>query len=243
MSAKITVLGSGTCQLQKERMASSLLIELGDLKLVFDFGRGVAQRVTELGLKQDDIRNIYLSHFHIDHISDLLPYLHAARYSRTDPRKLDLHIYGPRGLKGMLMRLMSLPADDNFFTGEYDIHLHESAGKIVINRQEFEMAPLAPAGNHGLRFETGGKICALTGDSHFHEDLLGFLRGVDLAVIDSGHITDDEILQVAVQSQPRVLVCSHLYRELDEKTLGMTALGRGYRGKLVVARDLMTFEL
>ena len=244
MSAKITILGSGTCQLEKDRMASSVLIELGDLKLVFDFGRGVSQRITELGLKQDDVRNVFLSHFHPDHISDLIPFLHAACWSRIDKRKLDLHIYGPPGVKVMMMRLLSLFGGDDILSKEYDIQLHEiSAGKFSINRQEFEMLYLPPASNHGLRFESSGKICVLTGDSHFHDALVDALRGVDLAVIDSGHLSDDEILNLAVQSQARIIVCSHQYRELDEKVLGMAATSRGYRGKIVLARDLESFNL
>lgn len=244
MASKITILGSGTCQLQTERMASSLLVELGEMRLVFDFGRGISNRLSGLGLKQDDIRNIYLSHYHLDHISDLIPYLHAARYSRIDPRKIDLHIYGPAGLRVMMMRLLSLSSDDVLTSSTYDIHLHEISGsKMSVNRQEFDLVSLPPAGNHGLRFESNGKICAFTGDSHFHGDLINFVKAADLAIIDSGHITDGEILEVAAQAQPKLLVCSHLYRELDEKALGLAATGRGFRGTLAVAKDLMTFDL
>lgn len=244
MGATVTILGTGTCQLQKERMASSVLLELGDLKLVFDFGRGISQRLTELNLKQDDIRNIYLSHFHPDHVSDLIPFLQAARHSRIDPRKLDLHIYGPPGLKVMLMRLLSLFGNDDLLSKEYDIQLHEmGAGKFNINRQEFEMVSLPPAGNHGLKFETSGKLCAITGDINYDQGVVDFLKGCDLAIIDSGHSTDDEILNLAVQSQAKTFVCSHLYRELDEKIFANAAVSRGYRGKFVVANDLMKFDL
>ena len=49
---RLVLLGTGTCQLEEHRAASAVLLEMGDLRLVFDFGRGVATRLTGLGLKE-----------------------------------------------------------------------------------------------------------------------------------------------------------------------------------------------
>ena len=57
---RLVLLGTGTCQLQEHRAASSVLIELADLRLVFDFGRGVATRLAALGLRQDDVAHVAL---------------------------------------------------------------------------------------------------------------------------------------------------------------------------------------
>lgn len=241
---KITLLGTGTCQIQKERMASSVLIEIGDLRVVHDFGRGISQRLFERNLKQDDVRNIVLSHFHPDHLSDLIPFIQAACWSRIDPRSLDLHIYGPKGTKVQIMRLLSLFEVDNIQSEKWDTHIHEiRSEKFTINRQEFSLISLPPAGNHGLKFECSGKVYAITGDSNFHQEEIEFLKGVDLAVIDSGHLTDDEILQLAVASQAKVIVCSHLYRELDDTVLNLAGKSRGYRGKFIVPHDMISFDL
>ncbi|MEE8278853.1 MAG: MBL fold metallo-hydrolase, partial [Thermoanaerobaculia bacterium] len=86
MSDRLLLLGTGTCQLEAERTASSVLIELGDLRLVYDFGRGVTRRLAQLDLRQDEIEHVVISHFHPDHVSDLIPYLHAASHSPIDPR-------------------------------------------------------------------------------------------------------------------------------------------------------------
>jgi ribonuclease BN (tRNA processing enzyme) len=94
-----------------------------------------------------------------------------------------------------------------------------------------------------LRFEWKGKRYAITGDSNFHEQEIAFLKDVDLAVIDSGHIEDDEIVQLAVASQARTIVCSHLYREIDAPRLQALAEKAGYTGTIIVGRDLMSFVL
>ena len=46
----LTFLGTGTCQLIPERIASSILIESESCSLLFDIGYSVAHRLSELGL-------------------------------------------------------------------------------------------------------------------------------------------------------------------------------------------------
>ncbi len=225
-------------------MASSVLVELGNTRLVYDFGRGIAHRLVGLGLRQDDIEHIVLSHFHPDHLSDLIPYLHAAAWSQIDPRSKDLHIYGPVGLEVQLMRLLSLFGPSTLSREHFEVHLHEiHTDQLVIDDRVLGFVDLPPADNHGLTFAAGGTTVVLTGDSSFHEQEVACLQGVDLAVIDAGHLDDDEILELAVHSRAALIVCSHLYRELDEAELNAMASARDYEGRLIVGQDLMVFDL
>lgn len=250
MIDRLLLLGTGTCQIEPQRAASAVLVEMADLRLVFDFGHGVAARLAGLGLRQDDVEHVVLSHFHPDHLSDLVPYLHGASWSPTDPRHRDLHVYGPIGLEVQLMRLLSLFGPDTLVRREhFRVVLHEVRGEEIQlqgrdgRRHDFVYGDLPPASNHGLKWTYGGKTSVLTGDSSFHEQEVELLRGVDLAVIDSGHLTDDEIVELAVQSGAGRIVCSHLYRELDAAALGARAAGRGFAGEILVGRDLMGFPL
>jgi ribonuclease BN (tRNA processing enzyme) len=126
----------------------------------------------------------------------------------------------------------------------YEVIVHEvSLGSCEIAEQRFDFLSLPPAGNHGLRFAWRGKRYAITGDSYFHAEEIAFLRDVDLAVIDAGHITDEEIVQLAVASQVKTMLCSHLYREIDARYLQTLAEQQGYEGTILVGRDLMSFVL
>jgi ribonuclease BN (tRNA processing enzyme) len=178
-------------------------------------------------------------------VSDLIPYLHAACWSQIDPRKEDLHIHGPEGLEDRITRLLGLFGPETLVLEEqFAVHLHEIREESSrIGSWEFGFSELPPAGNHGLKFSHEGKTVALTGDSFFHEEELRFVRGVDLAVIDAGHISDEEIVDLAARTQAGTIVCSHLYRELNEIDLSAQAGKEGFRGKLVVGEDLMTFPL
>jgi ribonuclease BN (tRNA processing enzyme) len=240
----ITLLGTGTCQIELERRASSVLLELDGMHILFDCGHGIVQRLLEVGIQPNEIAHIVLSHFHPDHVSDLIPLLHAGAWSRRNPRTLDLHIYGPPGVQKLIDGFANVFGASSFRQPSYSIVVSEvTEEQFSIGPHDFDFISLPPAGNHGLRFEWRGKHYAITGDSHFHEAEIAFLKNVDLAIIDSGHIEDAEIVQLAVSSQAKVTVCSHLYREIDALHLQKLAVDAGYEGTIIVGRDLITFVL
>lgn len=240
----LTLLGTGTCQIESERRASSVLLDLDHTFILFDCGHGVVQRLLEFGVHHYQVQHIVLSHFHPDHVSDLVPFLQAGAWSRRDPRHTNVHIYGPPGVREIIDGLMKIFKPTSFQQADYQIIVHElSAGPVDIAGMPFESVSLPPAGNHGLRFRWNGRAYALTGDSYFHDEEIAFLTNVDLAIIDSGHISDEEIIELAVRSQARCIVCSHLYRAIDAGRLQNQAGQRGYTGTLLVGHDLMSFVL
>ena len=242
--SSITLLGTGTCQIEFERRASSVLIQLDALSVLFDCGHGVVQRLLELGVQHNELNHIVVSHFHPDHVSDLIPFLHAGAWSRRNPRTTDLHIYGPPGIQRIIDGFRNIFGISGLQQPTYDILVHEVAGEhFSIGSYEFDFISLPPAGNHGLRFAWRDRHYAITGDSYFHEHEITFLTKVDLAIIDSGHLEDDEIVQLAAASQAKTIVCSHLYREINAPDLQTLAEKAGYEGTILVGRDLMSFVL
>ncbi len=242
--SSLTLLGTGTCQLEHERRASSVLLDLDGTLILFDCGHGVAQRLLEAGVRHDQLEHIVLSHFHPDHVSDLIPLLQAGAWSQRNPRRTNLHIYGPFGVRRMVDGLMDLFNVTSFQQPYYSVIVHEiTEQSFTIRDFTFESVHLPPAGNHGLRFVYRGKTYVLTGDSYFHAEEVAALKDVDMAVIDAGHPSDEEIVELAVATQTKVLVCSHLYRELDRAVLQREAERKGYHGTFIIGRDLMSFVL
>ena len=242
--SSLTLLGTGTCQIEHERRASSVLLELERTHILFDCGHGIVQRLLEAGVRHYQLQHVVLSHFHPDHISDLVPLLQAGAWSKRDPRQDDLHIYGPVGVQKLIDGLKQVFGASSFQQPAYQVLVHEiSTEQFTIDSHSFEFLSLPPAGNHGLRFSWQGKRYAITGDSYFHKEEIAFLTDVDLAVIDSGHIEDREIMELAVTSQAKQIVCSHLYRDIDAVRLQADAELKGYRGTIQVGYDLLSFPL
>ncbi|MBV9712810.1 MAG: ribonuclease Z, partial [Ktedonobacteraceae bacterium] len=226
------------------RRASSVLLELANTFVLFDCGHGVVQRLLEIGVPHNQINHIVLSHFHPDHVSDLVPFLHAGAWSKRNPRTSDIHIYGPAGVKRVVNGLMDVFGANSFQQPSYSVVVHEVIEEhFHIGSHRFDFISLPPAGNHGLRFKWQGRRYALTGDSYFHPEEVAFLRDVDLAVIDSGHIEDSNIVDLALSSHAKHIVCSHLYRQIDALQLQALAQQGGYEGVISTGRDLMVFVL
>jgi ribonuclease BN (tRNA processing enzyme) len=242
--SNMTLLGTGTCQIEDDRRASSVLIQLETTPILFDCGHGIAQRLLEVGIRHHQIQHIILSHFHPDHISDLIPLMQAGAWSQRDPRQSDLHIYGPRGVKKLIDGLMNLFKPTSFQQPSYQIIVHEiTADHFSIEGRSFDFLSLPPSGNHGLRFNWQGKVYAITGDSHFHQEEIALLKHVDVGIIDAGHISDQEIVELAIATQARRIICSHLYRDLNESQLQAQAQKGGYTGTLQIGHDLLTLPL
>ena len=238
---KITILGSGSCNLVPERMAASALIQYDGKNFVYDFGRGTAIRLTQLGLKQDDVKTVILSHFHPDHVTDLLPFLQAASWSQIDRRSEDLTIYGPPGVKEFIAKLTSIFGGEETARGFSLKTVELKTGRNEIDGFSFDFVDLHHS--HGIRFEVRNRDYSLMADSSLHEDLIRGLRDVELGIFDSGHLTNEEIAELAAKSHAKRLVCSHQYRELDGGMLAQQAAAKGFDGELVVADDLMEFNL
>ncbi len=83
----ITILGSGTCVPSLQRSSCSVLVEIGNQKLLFDVGPGTMRRLLEAGQSIFDISHIFLSHFHPDHSGELVPFLFATQYPDKNQRK------------------------------------------------------------------------------------------------------------------------------------------------------------
>ena len=96
---KVTILGSGTPRVSFERFSQSILIEHEQDKYLFDAGRGALIRLYQSNILPNEIKKIFLTHLHSDHVlgfSDIL--MTGWVYHRQSP----LQIYGPKGTKNFV---------------------------------------------------------------------------------------------------------------------------------------------
>jgi ribonuclease Z len=94
MDLAVTFLGTGGSVPSARRSTASVLMTRGGERLLFDCGEGTQRQMQRsLGLVQAD--EIYLTHFHADHVLGLPGLLKT--YDLTD-RQVPLKIYGPPGL-------------------------------------------------------------------------------------------------------------------------------------------------
>ena len=94
MDLAVTFLGTGGSVPSARRSTAAVLVSRGGERLLFDCGEGTQRQMQRsLGLVQAD--EIYLTHFHADHVLGIPGLLKT--YDLTD-RQVPLKIYGPQGL-------------------------------------------------------------------------------------------------------------------------------------------------
>jgi ribonuclease BN (tRNA processing enzyme) len=91
---RIRLLGTGTPTPSLKRMSSGYLVEVGERKILFDFGPGAYHRMLEAGVEPVEITDVFFTHLHYDHCLDYIRLL-MTRWDQGAGRIPELNVYGP----------------------------------------------------------------------------------------------------------------------------------------------------
>ena len=194
----VTLLGTGDPVPRVDRFGPAILVEAGEYQLLFDAGRGVTQRLVQLGRSLSDIDVVFITHFHSDHLSGL-PDLWLSGWlpppwgQRSEP----MRVVGPEGLSNILdgfrrafdpdiqIRLVDEqlpPRGIEFDIREYsaDGIVFDEAGVTVTAFAVDHGQYIKPS--YGYRVDYGGRSVVLSGDTRFDENLIEAARGADVVI-------------------------------------------------------------
>jgi ribonuclease Z len=136
MDLAVTFLGTGGSVPSARRSTAAVLVARGGERLLFDCGEGTQRQMQRsLGLVQVD--EIYLTHFHADHIMGLPGLLKT--YDLTD-RQVPLKIYGPPGLTELFQIFTPLLGRLRF-----TLDLIELGPGDTVERDDYEVRPFEAA--------------------------------------------------------------------------------------------------
>jgi ribonuclease Z len=207
----ITLLGTGTPTLDQNRKGSSLLIEVGNEKLLFDAGRCVTTQLLKAGIQPQSVNPIFITHHHFDHIGNLgellLTMWHNERTSQID-------IFGPNGTSEIIAALFGqvFKRDIAFaLFNKYNdkdirdiVNVTEINPGLILDRDKWKIyAEYVNHGNSlglsekdwpcfGYRLEAEGKIIAISGDAVACDGLDSLAFGADV-LIQCCYLAEDEI--------------------------------------------------
>ena len=191
---RVTLLGTGTPVPAMNRFGPSTLIEAGGRTFLFDAGRGAMQRLTQLGVRWQDVDGVFLTHLHSDHVVGF-PDLWLTGWLVGAGRDRPLRVWGPRGTQKMMSCLEQAyefdirirlyddrPSPDGVVVLAEDIDegvVFENGG-LRIRAFEVDHRPVRPA--FGFRVDYAGRSVALSGDTRVSENLIRHARGADVLV-------------------------------------------------------------
>jgi len=251
-TAKITILGSGTCVPSLARSSCSVLIETGGAKLLFDMGIGTMRRLLESGLAIGDISHLFFSHFHPDHTGELVNFLFASKYPEGVRRHERLAITAATGFIDFYDRLRSVYGHwIELEEGVVDIFEMSNSGpdSIRFDCATIETLPMKHIKSSiGYRITTTDNTSVVyTGDTDYCENAVRLASNADLLICESafpddlkvdGHLTPSLAGRIASEAQVKNLILTHFYPECEGVDI-KAQCGKEYGGTIVCAEDLM----
>jgi len=250
---RVTILGSGTLVPDGRRGPAGHVVQSEQLNLLLDGGTGTLRRLAEAGVDYRQVDHLLYTHVHPDHTGDLVPMLFAQRHTPGQARTRPMWIYGPPGFDDFFTRLMTIYGDW-VQSPVYDCIVTElERATRQLADLELTTVPMHhPVPCIGYRL-TGpaGESMAYTGDTDETDGVVELARDVDLLIIDcstpdehkvDGHLSPGRAGKLAARAGARTVVLSHLYPICEEVDI-VAQCRRHYDGAVVVARDLLEFEL
>jgi ribonuclease Z len=196
---KVTLLGTSSPIPLPSRFGPSTLVEAGDQKLLFDMGRGVPIRLSQLKTPLGRIDAHFITHFHSDHVSGipdvwLSGWLPSPYARRTTP----FRIVGPTGTKDLMDNLQKAYALDIKIRLE-DQDLPSSGIAVAVEEFDKDGVVYEKNGvkvtafevNHGdavkpafgYRIDYDGRSAVISGDARFNsENLITYGAGADVLI-------------------------------------------------------------
>ena len=192
-SIKVTLLGTGSPLPVMERFGPSILVESGEKKLLFDAGRGTLQRMRQADVKYKEIRGVFFTHLHSDHVVGF-PDLWLTGWL-TGQRISPLQVWGPKGTEKMMSNLekafefdiKARISDDTGMPNGVVIRARDIKEGVVFDEDGVKVTAFAvdhgtvkPA--FGYRIDYAGYSVVLSGDTRYSTNLIRYSKGVDLLI-------------------------------------------------------------
>lgn len=245
---RLTTIGTGTAAPSPSRVCAGHLVDAGPTRLLLDCGSGVVHRLAALGVDWMGITHLAFTHFHNDHISDLVTLLYAWRYGALPWRDRPVTLIGPAstgdlvaridavyggslGELGYLIEVRELPAGESM----------ELPGGTVLSSRKVPHTPESVA----YSIVHGGRRLVYTGDTGPDEGLGAWAAGCDVLLAEcslpaamrvGSHLTPEDCAELAARALPRTLVLTHFYPPVEQVDV-RAIIGERYAGRVILAHD------
>jgi len=249
---RLTILGSGSFIPTPKRNCSGYLLDIGRETVLLDGGSGTIRQVACARRNLLEIRRVFYSHFHLDHLADFLPLLFTRKYYKPQRPTAPITIHAHPEFKSYyddLTQLFAKWVTETEFPPEFSPVL---PGEYAFPEYKVKVF----ASNHTpeslmYRFEEQGLSLIYTGDVDLCAELLEATRDVDLLVIECGnsdenanpgHMNPAKIKELIHQARPRQVLITHIPPEVE--TLNIEKYyGSDLAPRITITEDLQVFTV
>jgi ribonuclease Z len=240
---RVTLLGTASPAPRPDRFGPSTLVEAGSQKFLFDMGRGVPIRLSQLNVPLGKINAHFITHYHSDHVSGIPDIWLTGWLSSPYARRIaPFRVIGPVGAKDLMDNLQKAyaldikirledeklpPAGIAVVTEEFDKEgvVYEKDGVKVTAFEVDHGDAIKPS--FGYRIDYNGHSALISGDTRYSQNVIKFGTGVDLLIHEVASARP-ELLAVSVPAQ-RILAhhttpkeCGQIFTQASPKLAAYT---------------------
>jgi ribonuclease BN (tRNA processing enzyme) len=227
----------------------SVLVQTPEYDLIFDAGNGIAK--ADRYISQEKPVYLFLSHFHIDHITGL----HTLVKFRL---KKGLKIYcmpgGSALLRTFVREPFTIPFEKLPFPADI-IEIEEGIHKIPFTVECRPLVHTAPC--FGYRVEINGKVIVFCTDTGVCDNAVALAREADLLITECGlkpgdcspdwpHLNPQDAIGIAMRAKAKRLALVHfgaeVYKTLKERKAVQEEFAPICPG-LIAATDDLTVDI
>ena len=225
----VVICGAGSPIPDPQRSGSCALVIAGDQVVMIDAGSGVSQ-VGAMGIPVGRVDNVFLTHFHSDHINSLGE-LMTQRWANSG-KDFPLSVHGPQGTNTIVAGFnMAYGADRSYREAHHTtavmpprgglatahaFNLPPANGLVVLDKNGLKVtafavdhSPVDPA--VGYKFEYQGRSVVFSGDTAKSPVVEAFAKGSDVLVHEA--LSTPLVMMISSvageQNKPRIVKIAH----------------------------------
>lgn len=211
---QLTLLGTGCPKVDFQRFGPANLISTKKTKILVDCGSGITQRLDQINISTAEIDALFLTHLHSDHVIDLYQLIISSWHSY---RLKNWKIYGPKGTKIFVKKIMSAWKEERSQRIKYEARSSVAAFKIIVkefrslgsikikdlNIKYFEVDHKPVKYAYGFNFFYKNKKLTISGDTRPCENVMKYGQLSDVLLHEV--FIDGEIMKTNKMRTSRTL--------------------------------------
>jgi ribonuclease BN (tRNA processing enzyme) len=225
---------------KKTRSAPAQALQIGDSIHVVDCGNGVGRQMVLAGLPLRQLRQIFVTHHHSDHVADLVA-LPLLAWSAGLEEPVTLH--GPKPIRKSVkagLRQFAFDAETRRVDegrrplGEI-VRVHEFAGDGIVYRDDdvsvragrVEHPPIGES--YAYRFDTTALSVVISGDTAPSDNLVRLAKGADILVHEVLIASAEEMARLLAKPVDHPLVRHIVRSHTSYRDVGRVAAAAGVK--------------